>query len=572
MAANELTLDPITFEVVNSSLVAICRHMANSLRRTAYSPIIHDAADFSCAIVDPEGNLVAQQEGCPIHLGTLPSSVKLALIEYGVANIHEGDILGVNDPYRGGVHLNDIGFIAPYFHEGELVAFVANRAHWPDIGGIEPSGLAGASAVELTHEGIVVPPIKFRNRGVLNSDVINLLMANVRGPEERRGDFNAQVAAMDTGLSRLPELVRKYSLPVVRACYQEALRYAERRMRQAIREIPDGVYHFEDQEDDDGILDHPIPLHVTITIQDDRLKVDYTGTGPQAKGPINSAWGMTACSTYIILKCLLDPFGPSNSGWYHLIEIEALEGTLVNPRPGAPVFGGGVEIGPRIADAIMGALSQAIPERVTAALYGTIDSSFLSGTDPATGLSYIYNDWIPGGWGGKYNADGVSCMIELCGNTDDIPIEIAELKYPLRYRRSELRRDSGGPGRFRGGLGTLREIEVLSGNARASIQADRTLTQPWGLFGGLGGAQTRYSVVRRDGAVDVVGGIRPDGTHVSAKRSFDVLEGEALRIESAGGGGYGNPKDRDRDLVQEDMRNGYISPQAARTIFALDVP
>jgi N-methylhydantoinase B len=544
--------------------------MANSLRRTAYSPIIHDAADFSCAIVDAESNLVAQQEGCPIHLGTLPFSVKLALAEYRIERILEGDILGVNDPYRGGVHLNDIAFIAPYFHKGELVAFVVNRAHWPDIGGIEPSGLAGASATELTHEGVIVPPIKFRNRGRLNDDVIDLLMANVRGAAERRGDFNAQVAALDTGLSRLPELIDKYSLETVKACCREAFDYSKRRMAQAIEEIPDGVYHFEDQMDDDGISFDPIPLHVTITVQGETMKLDYTGTGPQARGPINSAWGMTKCSTYIILKALLDPAGPSNSGWYDLIEIIAPEGTLVNPRRGAPVFGGGIEVGPRIADVVMGALAPAMPEKVIGALYGTIDSSFISGMDPANAAHYIYNDWIPGGWGGRIDGDGVSCMMELCGNTDDIPVEIAELKYPLRYRRSELRMDSGGPGRHRGGMGTLREIEILRGNARASIQADRTRTRPWGIFGGLGGAQTRYSVVRHDGTVEIVGGIRPDGSHVSAKRSFDLLAGEALRIESAGGGGYGHPRERAPRLVREDVKCGYVSSEAAERIFGVD--
>lgn len=563
----QMQIDPITFEVVNSSLTAICRHMADSLRRTAYSPIIHDAADFSCALLDADANLIAQQEGCPIHLGTLPYSVHHAVAEYGAQRMVEGDILGVNDPYRGGVHLNDIAFIAPFYWEGELIAYVANRAHWPDIGGYESSGLAGASATELTHEGVVVPPVKLRRRWELNDDVLNIIMANVRGPDERKGDFMAQVAAVDTGLNRLPELVQKYGLPTVKACFKEALAYAERRVRQAIAQVPDGVYTFTDRMDDDGVTDKPITVQVAVTVAGETMKVDYTGTGPQARGPINSAWGMTLGSTYIILKSLLDPFGPSNSGWYKLIEVVAPEGTLLNPRPGAPVFGGGVETGPRIYDVIIGAMAPAMPERVTGALYGTIDSSFLSGTDPVTGKHFIFNDWIPGGWGGCCDHDGVSCMIEICGNTDDIPIEITELKYPLRYRRSELITDSSGPGRYRGGMGTTREIEVLSGTARASIQADRTITQPWGVFGGLGGSNTRYSVVRRDGTVEVVGGRRPDGTYLSAKRSFNVEQGEALRIESAGGGGYGNPRERDHSLVAWDVKNGYVSPETAREVY-----
>jgi N-methylhydantoinase B len=533
--------------------------MAEALRRTANSPIIHDAADFSCGLLDAAGNLISQQEGCPIHLGTLPLSVQLAVQEYGADRLKAGDILGVNDPYRGGVHLNDIAFIAPFFLDGRLVCYVANRAHWPDIGGYESSGLAGGTATELIHEGLVVPPVKLRNEGVLNEDILGIILENVRGPKERRGDFLAQVAAIDTGLARLDEVFARHGAETVEECFGEALGYAARRMRAAIAEVPDGTYHFEDQMDDDGVAEGPIPIHVTITVEGESMTVDYTGTGRQALGPINSAYGMTLTSTYIILKCILDPMGPSNSGWYPCIDMVIPENTLLNPRRGAPVFGGGVEVGPRIADVVMGALAEAIPERVIGAMYGTINSSFISGPDPETGDHFIFNDWIPGGWGAAHDHDGVSCMMELCGNTDDIPIEIIELKYPLRYHRSELIADSGGPGRYRGGLGTLREVEVLCDGARASIQADRTVTKPWGLFGGQGGQNTRYSVVGADGEVTVVGGRRPDGTTVSAKRSFPLPKGSRLRIESAGGGGYGDPRERDRRELDEDVEDGYVS-------------
>lgn len=561
---NASRVDPITFEVVNNALIAVCGHMAESLRRTSYSPIIHDAADFSCALLDADANLISENIGCPIHLGTLPLSVRTAVEEYGPERLRPADILGVNDPYRGGVHLNDLAFIAPYFVDGRLFCYVANRAHWPDIGGYESSGLAGGSATELMHEGVIVPPVRLRSEGVVNQDVVNIIMANVRGPRERRGDFFSQVASVDTGLVRLEQVLQRHGVATVEASFKEALSYAARRMRRAIEEVPDGKYHFEDRMDDDGVAEGPIPVHVTVTVAGDRLKVDYTGTGREAKGPLNSAYGMTLSSTYVILKALLDPFGPANSGWYRDIEIVAPEGTLVNPRPGAPVFGGGVEVGPRIADVVMGAMAQAIPERVIGALYGTINSSFLSGVDPKTGDHYIYNDWIPGGWGGAIDHDGVSCMIELCGNTDDIPIEIVELKYPLRYHRSALIPDSGGPGKFRGGLGTERIIEILSEGARASIQADRTVTKPWGQFGGGGGANTRYSVVRCNGDIDVVGGRRPDGTAVSAKRSFDLRKGECLRIEAAGGGGYGEPRERDRARLEHDVQNGYVTDEGRR--------
>jgi N-methylhydantoinase B len=568
MVLTTTRVDPITFEVVQGSLIAICRHMATALRRTAYSPIIHDMADFSCAIIAPDTSLVAQQEGCPIHLGTMPLSARTALNEYGLDRLHDGDILAVNDPYRGGVHLNDFLLLAPVFHEGNLIGFVANRAHWPDIGASEP-GVA-SDATELLNEGVIVPPVRLRHGWEPDDDLINLILTNVRGPEERRGDLFAQFAALDTGIRRLQQPATRYGREILFACYDELLEYSRRRMRQAILALPDGVYRFQDQMDDDGAGGETIPVQVAITVGGDRVLVDYTGTGPQVAGPINSAFGMTLSSTYIILKALLDPFGPSNSGFNALIEVIAPPGSLVNPRPGAPVFGGGIETGLRIYDVIQGALAPVLPERVTAAHYGTIDSSFMSGMDPRTGKYYIYNDCIPGGWGAKHDSDGLTCMIELVGNIDDIPIEIAELKHPLRYRRSELRTDSGGAGKFRGGLGTLREIEVLGDAARCCIQADRTASAPYGLFGGKSGARTRYSVVRPDGQVDVIGGIRPDGSHVSAKRPVWVYQGEALRIESAGGGGYGDPRERDRERVRDDVGNGYISPEAARTDYGLD--
>jgi N-methylhydantoinase B len=314
----------------------------------------------------------------------------------------------------------------------------------------------------------------------------------------------------------------------------------------------------------------PIPVHVKITVRDDAMTVDYTGTGNQCRGPINSVWAMTQSSTFIILKALLDPFGPSSTGWHDAVTVLAPEGCLVNPRPPAPVFGGGIETGPRIFDVVMRALSEAIPDRVTGASYGTMDTSFLSGTDPTTGEHYIFNDWIPGGWGACHDHDGVNCLIVLCANTDDIPIEITELKYPLRYRFSELITDSGGPGRFRGGLGVAREIEVLSEHAIASLQADRTRTQPWGIFGGSGGRRTRYLVKTGDQGSRVVGGIAPDGSYLSAKRSFEIPRGEILRIESAGGGGYGDASTRERERVQRDVRDGYVSEEAARSLYGYE--
>jgi len=567
---NGVGMDVITFEVLMGGFSSICRHMATSLKRAAYSPIIHDATDLSAAYLDSDLNLIAQSEGCPIHLGTLCYSARWAVKEYGPENLHPGDLLVVNDPYRGGVHLNDVGFLAPVYWRDELVGYVADRAHWPDIGGNEPSGVVSGTPIRLMNEGLIVPPIKIRHAGELDEDLITFILANVRAPEERRGDLLAQVAACNVGERRIPELIDRYGLDVIRTFYKESLDYSRRRMKKAFQQIPNGVYEYEDQMDDDGIIMEPIPVKVKVTVEDGHIGVDFTGTGPESEGPINCPWGMSRTSVLIILKGLMDPYGPANSGWWDLVDIHLPEGSLVNPRPGAPCFGAGVETGTRIYDVIQGALKDAIPERVTGALYGTIDTSFISGVDPKTGKYYLYNDWIPGGWGGKVDSDGISCMIELVGNTDDIPVEVAELKYPLRYRHSELRTDSGGIGKFRGGLGTLRQVEVVRGKGRVASQADRTKTAPFGIFGGGPGMRTRYSVVHKDGTVEVYGGKTADGTYGSAKRNLDLHAGEALRMESAGGGGYGVPTERDRQMVLDDVLDGYVSLEAAQRDYGVE--
>lgn len=568
MTTVEQRVDPITFEVVTTGLSEVAVRMADALRRSAYSPIIHDGSDFSCAIIDTEYNVIAEV-GCPIHIGTLPMSVRNSITEHTAHEpLRPGDILAVNDPYRGSVHLNDIAFLGGVFDgEQKVVAYVASRAHWPDVGGYD---LAGNGAKDLWDEGIIIPPVKLFRQGAANQDLINLILENIRGRESgRKADLYAQVASLKTGLAGVKKMLDKYSSDVVIGCFKEAVRYADQRMRYAISQLPDGDYFADDVEDDTGISLEPVDFKVKVNVSGDSIRISYSGTGMQSMGPINSAWGMTLSATYIILKALLDPFGPAGCSWNRAITVDGPIGSMVNPLPGAAVFGGGIEVGPRICDLIMSALKDVIPERVTGAPYGTIDTSFISGTDPVTKDYWIYNDWIPGGWGGCHDHDGQNCMIILVANTDDIPIEICELKYPLRYRYSELIPDSGGAGKFRGGLGVMREVEVLGPQARASIQADRTRTAPWGIFGGGPASRTRYSVIRPDGATEVIGGLGPDGSYQSAKKAYNLKHGEILRIESAGGGGYGDPKERDRELVRDDVRKGYVSEQAASSVYDL---
>lgn len=561
-------VDTITFEVVNSSLTAVCRLMGNALYRTAYSTIIVDCRDFSCVILDRSGELISQQEGCPIHLGTLHSTAQEAFAEYGIENVEAGDVLAVNDPYRGGIHLPDVTLFAPVVWDGEIVAWVGNRAHWPDIGGTMPSSLV-ADAKELIHEGLRIPPIKIRERGKRREDVIRLILANVRAPNERLGDLNAQFAAVDTGVERVTQLIERYSLQTVLDVFEESLAYARRRATKAIEAIPEGRYTYEDVMDDVGVSLDPVPIRVALTIRGGRIQADFTGTGAQVPAPLNSSISMTKGSVYIILKALLDPYGPSNSGWYDLVEFAVPKGCILNPDYDAPVFGGGIETGMRVMDCILGALAPVMESAVTAASYGTIDTTFFTGIDTKTGEQWLFNDPVPGGYGAAHDHDGLNTCIGLVANVKDVPVEVIELRYPLRVIRSELRQDSGGIGRTRGGLGGVREIENLADSAQVTIQADRTRTSPWGLFGGGPGARTKYSVIRSNGTEELLGGL-DGGDYESAKKSGIVLgKGDVVRIESAGGGGFGAPRSRPEKDVRSDLDNGYVSEVTAREHYGL---
>ena len=562
-------VDPITFEVINSSLVAICKQMGNALYRTAYSTIIVDCRDFSCGVLNRDGDLIAQQEGCPIHLGTLHSTAKAVFEEYGIENVEPGDVLAVNDPYRGGIHLPDVTLFAPIFSDDKVVAWVSNRAHWPDIGGYVASSMV-ADASDLIQEGLRIPPIKLRDRGERRDDVIKLILSNVRAAKERIGDLNAQFAAIDTGVERVTELIQRYSVQTVLDVFDESMDYSRRRVQTAIEAVPEGTYRFDDVMDDIGVSLEPVPIVVTLTVKDGRIQVDFTGTGGQVPAPLNSSVSMTEGSTFIILKSLLDPFGPSNSGWYDLIDFKYPDGSIVNPDYEAAVFGGGVETGMRIMDCIQGALAPVIPEEVTAAPYGTIDTTFLTGTDPDTKEAWLFNDPVPGGYGAGYDHDGESVFIGLVANVKDVPVEVVELRYPLQFVKSELREDSAGEGKHRGGLGAVREIKILSDEAEATIQADRTRTSPWGLFGGGSGSSTRYSLIRPDGSEQLLGGQYGDEYQSAKKSGIPLRKGDIIRIESGGGGGYGNPGERPQESIQSDIEDGYITEDSAVEKYGYD--
>lgn len=520
-------IDPITLEVLRHALASVAEEMNANLVRSAYSPNIKERRDCSSALFDAHGELVAQAESIPVHLGAMLFSVRAALA--AVREWHEGDVVVLNDPYLGGAHLPDITFVAPVFADRERVAFVACRAHHADIGGPAPGSLA-PRATEIYGEGLRIPPVHLWRRGTLDDDLKELLLLNVRTPEERWGDLRAQHAACRTGIARVREVVARYGAELVRDGIAAVVDYSERRMRAEIGRLPQHSACFEDALDDDGAGSGPLPLRVRLEIRGDVVRVDFAGSAPQVRGPLNAVFAVTASAVYYALRAVTDPTIPPNAGCYRPIEILAPEGSIVNPRPPAPVVGGNLETSQRIVDALFGALAQLVPDRVPAASQGTMNNVALGGTDPRTGRSYAFYETIGGGAGARPTGNGVDGVHTHMTNTLNTPVEALELAYPLRVERYELRSGTGGRGRFRGGDGIRRDLTPLGHTAHVSLLTDRRAGRPYGLAGGEEGRPGVNVLVR--------GG---EEIPLSGKTELDLHAGETLSIRTPGGGGYSTP-------------------------------
>ncbi len=520
-------VDPITLEVLRHALASVAEEMNANLVRSAYSPNIKERRDCSSAVFDAAGNLVAQAESIPVHLGAMPFSVAAAIRT--VRAYEPGDVVVLNDPYAGGAHLPDITFVAPVFAGEELVAFVSNRAHHADIGGGSPGSLS-TRATDIYGEGLRIPPVCLWRAGELDRDMLALVLANVRTPNERWGDLRAQHAACAIGISRTHDLVSRYGADLLRRGMAEVLDYAERRMRQEIARLPQAVAAFEDFLDDDGMTDEPLRIAVRVEIAGDTARVDFAGSAPQSRGPVNAVFAVTASAVYYSLRALTDPTIPPNAGCYRPIEILAPEGTIVNPRLPAPVVGGNLETSQRIVDVVLGAFAQICPERVPAASQGTMNNLAIGGTDPRTGRPYTLYETIGGGGGARPAADGVDGVHSHMTNTLNTPVEALELAYPLRVERYELRPGTGGRGRCRGGNGIRRDFTPLGHRVHVSLLTDRRSGHPYGLAGGEPGARGE-NVLLRDG----------EETPLPGKTEFDLQPGETLSIRTPGGGGYGSP-------------------------------
>jgi N-methylhydantoinase B len=515
--------DPATLAIFDALLSSVAEEMGVTLGRTAHSPNIKERRDYSCAVFDADGRLAAQAAHIPVHLGAMPYAVRAIKV---LAPFAPGDIVIFNDPYLGGTHLPDVSLISPIFAGRAILGWVASRAHHADVGGMSPGSMPVAT--ELYQEGIIIPPIKLYAGGRLNDGVYDLLLRNMRGPEQRRGDFDAQVAANRTGEERFRALIERYGAAELRRRMAELMDYAERMMRAALRQVPDGVYEFEDRLDDDGEDPDPVPIRVKITSADGELHCDFSGSSPERTGSINAVATVTHSAVYYVARCLLGEDVPSNDGCFRPVRLTLPEASVVSASPPHAVSAGNVETSQRITDVVLGALAQALPDVIPAASSGTMNNLTVGGFDTRTGRHYAYYETVCGGAGGGPRRPGATALHTHMTNTMNTPVEALELAYPFRIREYSIREGSGGAGLHAGGDGAVRSYEFLA-EATVTLVSERRRFPPYGLLGGEPGACGRTVLIHANGTEEVLPG----------KFSRRVAPGDVLRIETPGGGAWG---------------------------------
>src|SRR5688572_18645218 len=565
--------DPTTLEIYRALFTSVAEEMGIALRRTAFSPNIKERRDYSCAVFDAKGRVIAQGDHMPVHLGSMPMAVAAALDEI---DFLPGDVVAVNDPFAGGTHLPDVTLVSGVFihktREGgdkvtrgrgivktggrgdagtrgranlavsprpssprlpvtlspRLLFYVANRAHHADIGGATPGSMG--LATDIYGEGLRIPPIRLVRGGVVDSDTMRLLLANVRGNVERGGDFDAEMGSFKTGPTRLLKILERRGEREATEYAAQLIDYSARLMRHTIESIPDGIYEAEDALDDDGVDDGPVSIRVRVTIRGERAIVDFTGSAPQVTGAINAVEAITVSAVSYVFRCLIGGEVPASAGLMQPIEVIAPRGTVVNANPPASVAGGNVETSQRIVDVLFKALAQALPQRVPAASQGTMNNLTIGGIDTRNGHEFSYYETVAGGMGARPTADGMSGVHTHMTNSLNTPAEALEYAYPLRVREYRLRKGSGGAGKQRGGDGVVREIETLV-PARMSLLCDRRKHGPYGLFGGEDGAPGTNTLNKKH--------------KLPAKGSYELKAGDRIRIETPGGGGWGTTDDTD---------------------------
>jgi len=556
-------LDPITLEILTEVLISIVREMRATVFRTARSVAIYEAKDFSCGLFDHTSEVVAQSEDIGAHVVPLPWSVRSAMAEFG-SDLAPGDVILLNDPYRGGTHLNDVTLIYPVFEDGRLILFPAVREHWADVGGMVPGSLSG-EATEIYQEGMRIPPIKIVERGTLNRAAMALILSNMRVPDEREGDFHAGLAACKTAERRIRESVARYGLPTLLAAIRQNLDRSEARMRAQIAALPDGEYYYEDYLETfpAGRLE-PLLLPLRLTIRGADLVADFTGASPQVPVPVNSTLAVSAASVFIALKSILDPAAPLNQGSFRPISVIAPEGTIVNVTAPAPAGSHG-EIRKRVIAVTVGALAQIVPGLVAGDLFRTSFHNLVGGVHPRTGKQFVHYEWASGGNGAFAEDDGPSAMASIdWGDLNTVqPTEVLETRFPLRVEWSALAPDSGGVGRQRGGLSMQRGLRLVGPEATYSVLADGAVLPAFGILGGGSGIPVSSHVIRDGGDLRF-----PTPGKVGG---FRLVKDDVLVLQSAGGGGYGDPLERPVERVVGDLWDGYISPAACRERYGVVV-
>jgi len=546
-------VDPITTEVIRNKLEGVANEMELTLLKSSFSPIVKEGLDTSASLFTVRAETLAQACAIPVHLATLIPTIRSMLAKYPLESMKEGDAYILNDPYCGGTHLPDIAIMTPIFHHGRIIAMSATMTHHGDVGGYSPGSLP-PNSTEIFQEGLRIPPLKFREAGAYNETLVALLRQNSRLPDTLMGDLNAQLAACNVGARRLQELADVYGADLLMAIFDELLDRSEIMTREALRRIPEGTYCYVDAMDNDGIeLDKRIRVEVAVTVRDGTIEFDLAGTSPQVKGPMNCVPSGSQAAAYYAVRVLTDPTIPTNGGCFRPVTLKLPPGSLANPVEPAPVNARTSTI-KRIATSMVSALAEVLPDRVGAPAAGTLLVVAFGGNN-AEGKRYIVGELIAGGSGAADGLDGVDVVDTDASNCMNLPAEALEMEAPIRLRRVELRRDSGGAGEFRGGLGVVREYEILSDGVTFTHRGERHYSAASGLNGGMPGASARSRILRADGSSE----------EIPSKALTVLNKGDRVIVETPGGGGYGDP--RRRKTVAEDVANGKVSAEAAGKLY-----
>ena len=552
-------LDPITLTVIQSGLQQVCNEMDLSFVRSAFSPVISEALDRSDGIYAKEdGELISQGElGLPVFVGTMQFGTRCVIER--AKDLHPGDVFIVNDPYLGGTHLMDVRFVKPFFYEGELFAWLANTGHWPDIGGAVPGGFS-ANATEVEQEGLRLPPVKLYKAGVMDEEILSIVLSNIRIADQRIGDIKAQAAALTVGEKRLTELIDRYGSDTVEASIKELKKRSALQMRTKIKQIPDGLYHGEGFVDSDGVVNEPLRIEMKIRKEGTELYFDMSGSSPPCLGPMNSVIATTKSSVYLAIKHIF-PEVPINAGTFEPLHIKDPEGTFLYAKYPRPVSGCAAEVSQRIAEAVFGALVKAIPDQLFAAPAGTSGNLCIGGFDPKRDRNYVMYVISGGGYGGNSSSDGLSNGCSTIGISKTTPVEVMEQYYPVLFEEYSLHEGSGGAGKQRGGFGVNYKIKLRRGNAKVSMVMDHGRFGPQGVLGGKDGGVNRVRIERHGETY-----IPP---HLSKDQNVIVKEGDTIRVSTPGGGGYENPFLRNPELVKHDVQRGYYTTQQVKENFGV---